>query len=78
MGTHHASAHGGSSDLIVELNYFEMGLVIYSKQCLGAENSILYYGWEEAVYKYVCRVSNLQELTVMFTSGSSVVLDIVI
>ena len=22
-------------------------------------------GWEEAVSKYVCRVSNLQELTVM-------------
>ena len=70
LGTHHASAHGGSSDLIVKnvgLNYFETNLVIYLRQCLGEKIPFFNCCWEEVVSKYVCKVSNLQELTVMFT-----------
>ena len=46
-----------------------MSLVIYLRQCLGGGGRIPFFNccWEEAVSKYVCRVSNLQELTVMFT-----------
>ena len=43
LGTHHASAHGGSSDLIVKMvDYIILkSLVIYLRHCLRGENSIL-------------------------------------
>ena len=61
--------HGGSSDVIIKmLDYIILkSLVIYLRLCLGQRIPFFNCGWEEAVSKYVCRVSNLQELTVMFT-----------